>query len=109
MKYLFLCHGGSCRGPTAAGVAERMARDRGLDITMFYGGIDSIAEKGSSLRLSIQESDRIFAMQPDIRTTLLDKYHQNPEKVLALDIPDEYNLDDPELVERLERELSPLI
>ena len=50
-------------------------------------------------------ADKIFVMERGMVTTMLEKYRQNPAKVVCLDIPDIYERDEPELVWTLEQKL----
>jgi predicted protein tyrosine phosphatase len=50
-------------------------------------------------------ADKIFVMEREMLTTMLEQYGQNPAKVVCLDIPDIYERDEPELVWTLEQKL----
>jgi predicted protein tyrosine phosphatase len=50
-------------------------------------------------------ADKIFVMELDMVTEMVEEYGQNPARVVCLDIPDIYERNEPELVRRLEQKL----
>jgi predicted protein tyrosine phosphatase len=50
-------------------------------------------------------ADKIFVMELDMVTEMVEEYGQNPAKVVCPDIQDIYERNEPELVRRLEQKL----
>lgn len=105
-RYLFLCHEGQKRGPTAAIVARKLAAMKGMHIEAAEGGIAWLQSsaipglRGRFDRLVVMEQymvDRLVSMGFDSGT------------ITCLDIPDSYEHGSAELVSILERKLAPLI
>jgi predicted protein tyrosine phosphatase len=107
-KYLFLCSKGENRSPTAARVARDIARERGLDIEMSYGGVDT-GRSSSELSEYVLQYDRIFVMEPRMITERLNRTPVDLRKVFCLYIDDAYNRDDLELVRILNQQLRLLM
>ena len=107
MKYLFLCSVGKNRSPTAASVARDIAKERGLDIEVFYGGFDNLPKDISDeqLKENFEQYDLLVVME-DVITRGLVRLGVPKKKIRCLEIPDEYQRDDPVLVNILKRSLE---
>ncbi|MBS3075777.1 hypothetical protein J4429_04945 [Candidatus Pacearchaeota archaeon] len=114
MKYLFLCAVGINRSPTAARIAYVIAKERGLDVQTFYGGIDSLLNahdktafmQGKDPKAHFEQYDRIFVMEKYMKDGLEKTIGVEPQKIVCLHIPDEYLRDDMELVKILRNNLG---
>ena len=109
--YLFLCHGGAKRSPTAAAVAREIAKSRGLDIEIEYGSSDAIElnRPNTEYQARILESKtRIAVMELD-QVQKLKRMNLTPGKIYCLDIPDIYEKDDPALRKILESKIETFI
>jgi len=98
MKYLFLCAVGKNRSPTAADVARNIAKEKGLDIEMFYGGFDNLPKEMSNeqLRVHFEQYDLLIVMEGFIMSGLV-KVGISRQKIRCLEIPDDYQKNDPVL------------
>jgi predicted protein tyrosine phosphatase len=110
MKYLFLCSTGQNRSPTAADVAAKIARRKGIFIDIFYGGIDvSRTESTKEVSEHYQGFDRIFVMEQEMIDRLMKDYGVQRSKIRCLNIEDIYGRDDLELVKILKNGLEILV
>lgn len=105
-KYIFLCSMGQHRSPTVARVARDIAKQRGLDITMDYDGVDNGTSR-KDLFAQINSYDRVFVMEPRMITERLPDI--DSRKIRCLYIDDVYNREDPELVRIIEKQLRLLL
>ena len=104
LHYLFVCYANMERSPTAEAVCRRIAAENGLSTETSSAGTSHGANRPVTKRIA-DLADKIFVMERGMLTTMLQKYGQNPAKVVCLDIPDIYERDEPELVWTLEQKL----
>lgn len=104
LHYLFVCHANVDRSPTAEAVCRRIAGENGLDIEASSAGISGGAVRPVTKKIA-DLADKIFVMEPDMVTEMVEEYGQNPAKVVCLDILDVYVQNDPVLVRRLEAKM----
>ncbi len=104
-KYLFLGSMGQNRSPTVARVAEDIAKRKGLDIEMSYGGVDTGMDRVQLFEW-VNQYDKIFVMEERMITERLNSVVINPRKVFCLYIEDNYSREDAQLVGILEDELK---
>lgn len=102
-KYLFLCAVGQNRSPTAARVAKEIAREKDLELEASYGGYDFLEENKVS-REHFDNYDLIVVMEDYMKKGLIELGIQK-KKIRNLEIPDEYNRNDPVLVNILRNSL----
>jgi len=105
VKVLFVCTANRLRSPTAE--------------TLFGGwpGIEAISagtDKDATRPLTpelVAAADLIFAMEPHHRERIRKRYKARPAdgQIITLNIPDEYERDDPALIALLEAKAGPLI
>jgi len=95
------------RSPTSAWVAERLAKERGLDIKMSFGGFDKIPNDKSDdeLRKHFEQYDLIIVMEGYMRRGLV-KLGIQRKNIRCLEIPDNYKRDEPVLVDILRESLK---
>ena len=91
---LFICSQNKLRSPTAETVFQNYK-----NISVLSAGLNNDAEEVVSVEL-INWADIIFVMEKTHRNKLLKKFKKNinRQRVICLDIPDEFEYMDPELV-----------
>jgi predicted protein tyrosine phosphatase len=92
------------RSPTAEAVCRRIAMENNLEIEASSAGTSHGATRPVTKKMA-DLADKIFVMEPDMVTEMMEEYGQNPAKILCLDIPDLYERNEPELVRTLEQRL----
>ena len=108
MRVLFVCTANKLRSPTA----EDLFKDwPGLDV--LSAGTDADVPRPLTKEL-VASADVIFAMEQHHRDRIRKKFKQRPadNRIITLNIPDEYERDDPDLIEllrsKVERRLTAL-
>ncbi|RPJ39669.1 MAG: phosphotyrosine protein phosphatase [Planctomycetaceae bacterium] len=104
LRYLFVCHANMDRSPTAEAVCQRIARKNGLDIEASSAGVSRRATRPVTKEMA-DLADKIFVMEPSMVDEMVERYGQNPAKIVCLDILDVYVQNDPVLVQRLEAKM----
>ncbi|MCL5280649.1 MAG: phosphotyrosine protein phosphatase [Planctomycetes bacterium] len=104
LHYLFVCYANVDRSPTAEAVCSRIAAENGLDIEASSAGMSDGATRPVTKKIA-DLADKIFVMEPDMVTEMVEGYGQNPAKVICLEILDLYKRNDPGLVRLLEQKL----
>jgi len=108
-EYLFLCHGGAKRSPTAVSVAYELALERKLNIIAECGAADSINELNAAyMARNLSRYEKIIVMDRDIAIKLRALSIVN-SRVFCLNIPDKYEKYDTRLREILRSKLTKLI
>jgi predicted protein tyrosine phosphatase len=105
MKVLFVCTANKLRSPTAETLFE------GLDgIEAISAGTDPEAPRPLTKEL-VASADLIFAMENHHRERIRKKYKVRPSdrRIVTLHIPDDYERDDPFLIELLKKTAGPVI
>jgi predicted protein tyrosine phosphatase len=92
------------RSPTAEAVCRKIARENGLTVEASSAGISRGANRPVTKEMA-DLADKIFVMEPDMVTEMVEEYGQNPAKIICMDIPDMYERSEPQLVEMLEEKL----
>ncbi len=102
MKYLFVCEGNADRSPTAARICREMANERGLELEVQSSGLK--VEGGRQLTREMAESaDKIFVMEDYMVREVVQDYCQAEEKIVCLNVRDDYDTAYPQERERLEQ------
>lgn len=103
MRILFVCTANKLRSPTA----EDVFRDW-PGIEAISAGTDPESPRPLSKEL-VESADMIFAMENHHRERIRRKYKQRPpdNRIVTLNIPDEYERGDPELVALLRVKVEP--
>ncbi len=105
-KYLHLCSRGINRSPTSASIAREIAREKGLDIKMFSSGFDNLVKNVSNEnRNYFEQYDLLIVMEGYMRRGLI-KLGIPKKNIRCLEIPDEYQRNDPVLVDILKESLK---
>jgi predicted protein tyrosine phosphatase len=103
MKHiLFICSQNKLRSPTAEAI---FAEKEGFDV--LSAGLNNDAEIPLTPEL-VEWAETIFVMEKAQRNKLRKKFRKNinKQRVICLDIPDDYEYMQPELVEILEQKLD---
>ena len=104
LHYLFVCHANMDRSPTAEAVCSLIANDNNLDIEASSAGVSRRADQPITKQMA-DLADKIFVMEPNMATEMVEEYDQNRAKIVCLDILDIYFQNAPELVQILEEKL----
>jgi predicted protein tyrosine phosphatase len=110
IDYMFICDCGVNRSPAGARVFRQMAEESGKRITTDFMGF-GIPESRAGERIVgkvLQSTRKVFVMDDSRRKEVINTYGVPEEKVVNLDIPDEYNtrgLAGPQLSRMLEKVL----
>jgi len=104
LHYLFVCYANMDRSPTAEAVCRKIARTNGLEIEASSAGTSRGANRPVTKEMA-DLADKIFVMEPDMVTEMVEEYGQNAAKVICMDIPDIYERSEPQLVRILEHKL----
>lgn len=108
-QYLFLCHGGAKRSPTAASIAKEISEARGLEFEMNYGAADAINQDNAEyMARHLARYEKIFVMEKDIAKKLSELGVEN-SKIHCLEIKDNYERQEQQLREILRQKLKDLI
>jgi predicted protein tyrosine phosphatase len=103
MKHvLFLCSQNKLRSPTAESI---FAGTDGFEVKSAGLNHDAVVPASPEL---VEWADYIFVMEKSHRNKLLKKYKKyiNKQRIICLDIPDEYDYMDEELVRLLKHRLG---
>lgn len=92
------------RSPTAAAVAEDIAKEKGLDIIMSYEGIDDVADSIHDRKQHYSKYDKIFVMERYMQDRLVNWGVET--KIVCLNIEDIYSKFDSRLIKRLRDKLK---
>jgi len=107
-RYLFICSANKNRSKTAKHICEQLSHAKGKAVRCESAGIHPLAVRRVT-KQTADRADRIFVMEDDMKTMLEDDFRQPKGKIICLDIPDVYPLQDPELEAILRQKLEPYI
>ena len=103
MKYVFVCKYGQDRSPTAAYVAEEIAKGKGIELETASLGLSE--DIGFDIRKKLFDADKVFVMEEEMIFDVRDIYKYGGE-VINLDIKDSYQYMDKNLVDILKEKLE---
>jgi predicted protein tyrosine phosphatase len=105
MRLLFLCTSNRLRSPTAEGVFRTWP-----GMAAASAGLDPSATRHVDVSM-IEAADMIFVMEARHRTQLQRRFKDalGDRPVIVLGIPDEYERDDPALIELLRERVTPFL
>ena len=115
-RIVFVCAANKYRSPTAEEVAKRLARKAGkkvfgidsfleFDYEILSAGTDACDEGRQFTEELGKRMDIIVSMDHYIWTKLQNEFKVPRHKITGMDIPDQYQRNDPELIKILEEEL----
>lgn len=102
MNLLFVCSKNQWRSPTAEAVFKNHS---------LYKAKSAGTENGARIKVNqkmLDWADMIFVMETKHRERIVEKFDVK-NKIVVLDIPDEYKFMDPELIDLLKISISPYI
>ncbi len=112
MKYIFVCNWGVNRSPTAKKLAKRIAVENGLELEAEHMALfpeeSEQYERKEKARLNC--ADKVVVMTPDMAELVRQRYGLPEEKVVCLNIEDDYDcygIAGPQMRKMLEAELMP--
>lgn len=102
MRVLFVCTVNRLRSPTAETLFSTLPGVEALS-----AGTDAQAETPLSKEL-VASADVIFAMEKHHRDKIRKKFKDRPadNRIITLNIPDDYERDDPDLIELLDAKVT---
>jgi predicted protein tyrosine phosphatase len=103
MKLLFICSRNRLRSPTAESV---FATHNGLETRSAGTAKDAEYRVGAD---DLEWADLVLAMERHHAKRLRQMFPKNRTRVAVLDIPDEYELMQPELVALLQEKVQPFL
>jgi len=106
--YLFICSANRNRSKAAEQICNQLTRAKGKETHCESAGVDPTAVRQVTKSMA-DRADSIFVMEKFMKSILINEFNQPEEKILCLDIPDIYPLQDPQLEEILKNKLSPYI
>jgi len=109
MEYLFLCSRGIDRSTTAAEVARKIILGKELDIETISDAFDDLEENHENLMEYLARFSRFYVMEEYMQKGLIDKYGIDKNKVVCLNIDDDYRRDKPEDKSKLETILENIL
>jgi predicted protein tyrosine phosphatase len=107
-RYLFICAVNQNRSRAAERICSQLAKAKNRDIQCESAGVHPLAVRRVTKKIA-DRADTIFVMEDYIKEILEQKFHQPAEKIICLDIPDIYDVRDPELEAILREKLMSYI
>jgi len=107
-RYLFICAVNQNRSRAAERICRWLAKEKGKDIECESAGVHPLAVRRVTKKMA-EKADIIFVMEDYMKETLQTEFHQPAEKIICLDIPDIYYMQDPKLEATLRQKLLPYI
>lgn len=107
-RYLFICAANQNRSRAAERICSQLAQAKNRNIRCESAGIHPLAIRRVTKKMA-DKADIIFVMEDYMKETLETEFHQPAEKIICLDIPDIYDVRDPELEATLRAKLLPYI
>jgi len=95
-NFLFICSVNRNRSKAAERVCNQLAQAMGKKIQCESAGVHLLAETRVTKQMA-DRADIIFVMEPYMKDILKREFNQPAEKIVCLDIPDVYPMQDPEL------------
>ena len=106
--YLFICAENRNRSMTAEHICSQLAKATNKDVECESAGVHPMAVRRVTKKMT-DMADIIFVMEDYMKEILETEFHQPAEKIICLDIPDIYDVLDPELEAILREKLMPYI
>jgi len=111
-SYLFICHGGKIRSPTAESVAQEIARRKGIEIKTQIGAMGIIQHLGypESLAKEFNRYTKIIVMEEYMADALIKHYNIPKDRVCCINVEeDDREKNDEGLREEIKKKLENLI
>jgi predicted protein tyrosine phosphatase len=108
MHYLFICAVNQNRSRAAERICGQLAQSKNRNIECESAGVHPLAIRRVTKKMA-DKADIIFIMEDYMKENLETEFNQPAEKIICLDIPDIYDVRDPELEATLRQKLIPYI
>jgi predicted protein tyrosine phosphatase len=106
--YLFICAANQNRSRAAERICSQLAEAKNRNIECESAGVHPLAIRRVTKKMA-DGADIIFVMEDYMKEILEIEFHQPAEKIICLDIPDIYYMEDPKLEATLRQKLLPYI
>jgi predicted protein tyrosine phosphatase len=108
IHYLFICAANRNRSRAAERICRQLAEARNRNIECESAGVHPLAVRPVTQETA-EKADIIFVMEDYMKEILEQEFHQPAGKIICLDIPDVYDMRDPELEATLRQKLLPYV
>jgi predicted protein tyrosine phosphatase len=108
IHYLFICAANRNRSRAAERVCSQLAEAKNRNIECESAGVHPLAVRPMTQKAA-EKADIIFVMEDYMKEILEQEFHQPAGKIICLDIPDIYDVQDPVLEVTLRQKLIPYI
>jgi predicted protein tyrosine phosphatase len=108
IHYIFICAANRNRSRAAERICSRLAEAKNRNIECESAGVHPLAVRRVTQNAA-EKADIIFVMEDYMKEILEQEFHQPAGKIICLDIPDVYDMQDPELEATLRKKLLPYI
>jgi len=102
--FLFICSINRNRSKAAERVCNQLTKATGGDVQCESAGVHLLAERRVTKQMA-DRADTIFVMEPYMKDILEHEFNQPKGKIISLDIPDIYPMQDRELAAILRNKL----
>jgi predicted protein tyrosine phosphatase len=106
--YLFICAANRNRSRAAERICRQLAEAKNRNIECESAGVHPLAVRPVTQETA-EKADIIFVMEDYMKEILEQEFHQPAGKIICLDIPDVYDMRDPELEATLRQKLLPYV
>ena len=106
--YLFICAANQNRSRAAERICSQLTQAKNRNIKCESAGVHLLAIRRVTKKMA-DRADIIFVMEDYMKEALETEFNQPAEKIICLDIPDIYDVRDPELEAILREKLMPYI
>jgi predicted protein tyrosine phosphatase len=108
IHYLFICAANRNRSRAAERICRQLAEAKNRNIECESAGVHPLAVRPVTQETA-EKADIIFVMEDYMKEILEQEFHQPAGKIICLDIPDVYDMRDPELEATLRQKLLPYV
>jgi predicted protein tyrosine phosphatase len=108
IHYLFICAANRNRSRAAERICRQLAQAQNRNIECESAGVHPLAVRPVTQETA-EKADIIFVMEDYMKEILEQEFHQPAGKIICLDIPDVYDMRDPELEATLRQKLLPYV
>jgi predicted protein tyrosine phosphatase len=106
--YLFICAANRNRSRAAERICRQLAEAKNRNIECESAGVHPLAVRPVTQETA-EKADIIFVMEDYMKEIMETEFHQPAGKIICFDIPDEYDVGDPELEAILRQKLLPYV
>ncbi len=102
--FLFICSINRNRSKAAERICNQLTKATGGNVRCESAGVHLLAERRVTKKIA-DRADIIFVMEPYMKDILKRDFNQPEGKIISLDIPDIYPMQDPELAAIIRKKL----